>query len=282
MHSFEHIFPAGAHEAEFWLIQDGFFGFMPFAVATKAGINWPYQHPLIFRLQQALEADDCTGDTCLCRSSNNPIACQGYYGNNGVHEKKAAEGGMDLGITIPFPGTVEQECRLVFEDWVNCITKQYTYVEAEDGVEWIRTVEPIAPGNLTDRCAAPRNLCLDTCKDGWLEFDSLTRGVWALWQTDVTGANVTTDSTSTFTKAQIGDFFKNYPDRYPVLSKVSERSERASLDEDEKFAKLILFSIRSARSFHPCSNKNAPRFARGRKCPRLGSSPTTTWFPSSV
>jgi len=230
--SFEHIFLEGSHEADFWIIQDGYFGFMPFAIATRKIEDWPKQHPLYFRLQTAVEADDCMDDICLCRSSKNPIACAGYYGNNGIHEKTSAEG-VDLGIGIPFPGSVENECRLQYENWVKCITTSYSYVNSQEGQPWIREryadktrafynttannawdLDVMKESDYDDFCADQRASTFDICKEGWLDFDSLTRGVYALWKDETHPVPLN----RVFTQAEVKDYYSSFPYEYPKLS----------------------------------------------------------------
>jgi len=222
--SFEHIFQEGSHEADFWVIQDGFFGFMPFAIATRKLDDWPKQHPLYFRLQTSVEADDCKDDICLCGSSKNPLACEGFYGNNGIHEKAAVDG-VDLGISIPFPGSIENECRLSYENWVKCIKTEYTYVNSHEGQPWIREkyAKQGLPGfsdevpelsDLPDRCGVPRDEAFKTCKKGWLDFDSMTRGVYALWKNETHPV----PPERVFTTAEVKDYYANFPYEYPTLS----------------------------------------------------------------
>ena len=161
------------------------------------------------------------GDTCLCGASRNPDACAGFTGNNAIHDKKPAEG-LDLGITIPFPGSVEIDCRHKYEAWIDCIRKEYPFNPASDGNpeprDWIRQEDgnPIEPTlSKADHCSAARDKTFATCKNKWINFDAKTRGVYALWKEE----EHPVPKNRVFTKSEVVDYYTNYrPYEFPTLS----------------------------------------------------------------
>jgi hypothetical protein len=123
--SFEHLFDAGSKEADFWFIQDTYFGFMPFSIVTE-NVDFARQGPLLYHMQRAVEADECQGDTCLCSGSSDPMACPNFHGNNAVHPERTADG-LDIGIRLPFPTEREADCSAAFVAWSSCVGSKYVY-----------------------------------------------------------------------------------------------------------------------------------------------------------